>query len=593
MTVSYLVPGGELRARTLVMGGDGALAAAPSRGATRARTSVSIVTAGLVAMALVGCGKERGLADSAGDASADAGTETDADAGSDAGDASGDGQNLDVSGGDGDGEADAESGMGTACEQAEQTKSNQGCTFWAVDLPNAWRVNLASPAPAEQTYAIVVANTATETAAVTVYAGNESTPLQMAMIPGNALHVFTFDDTYGTKARENSFGTAYRVESDYPVTAYQFNPLDNSTEVFSNDASLLFPAHVLDQDYTAVTSDGSRLMENGNLNMNFNAGAFVTVVADEDDTDVTIYPPDGMPVYPGSLAVNLSRGQTFTVLSDDVPGLFADMAGQGNMSGSRVEASKPVAVFSGNVAAFEPVPKAGCCADHVEHQMLPLSAWGRSYVVPLAPPNETNNASDSVRVRLTGSFDGTQLTYTPAAPAGAPAMLNAYETVVFTAPIDFGVSSDKPFSAVSFLQSNEAVTADPTPDDPADNLLFKGDPAMILLPATEQYQDDYVFLVPAAYELNYVTIIRPAGAQIRLDNTDLTAISSWQQIGSVGGTTWQRLHVPVEPGVHIVVSESGDDFAITVVGYSPAVSYGFAGGSGVEFIDFPPFPPVG
>jgi hypothetical protein len=334
-------------------------------------------------------------------------------------------------------------------------------------------------------------------------------------------------------------------------------------------------------------------METGNLNMHFNAGAFVTVVADADDTDVTIYPPEGMPVYPGSLTTTLSRGQTFTVLSDDVPGLFADAAGQGNMSGTRVAASKPVAVFSGNVAAFEPVPKGGCCADHVEHQMLPLSAWGRSYVVTLAPPNESNNVSNPVRVRLTGSFDGTQLTYTPAAPAGAPAELDAYETVVFTAPIDFGVSGDKPFSAVTFLQSNEAVTEDPTPDDPGDNLLFKGDPAMILLPATEQYQDDYVFLVPAAYELNYVTILRPAGASVRLDNLDLTPISSWQQIGAVNGVTWQRIHMPVEPGVHIVGSESGHDLGITVVGYSPAVSYGFAGGSGVEFIDNPPVPPVG
>jgi hypothetical protein len=128
------------------------------------------------------------------------------------------------------------------------------------------RARPTTSAPEEQTYAIVAANTA-----------------DIGTIPPKALYVFAFDNALGIENRESSTGTAYRVESDQPVTVYQFNPLDNSTEVFSNDASLLFPAHVLDRDYTAVTGDGTRL----GLPMDFNAGAFVTVVADQGDTTMT------------------------------------------------------------------------------------------------------------------------------------------------------------------------------------------------------------------------------------------------------------------------------------------------------------------
>ncbi|PCC71775.1 hypothetical protein SAMN02745121_03127 [Nannocystis exedens] len=475
--------------------------------------------------------------------------------------------------------------IGSACQQAEQTQSNQGCLFWAVDLPNAWQVQ-ASPAPEDQTYAIVAANTADAPVAVAVFAGAEQVPLESATIPANALHVFAFDNALGTKNRESSTGTAYRLESDLPVTVYQFNPLDNSTEVFSNDASLLFPAHVLDRDYTAVTGDGTRL----GFPMDFNAGAFVTIVADQDDTTVDIYPTPGVPIYPSATKVNLMRGQTYTLMSNAVMSLFQNEAGQGNLSGTRVAADKPVAVFSGNVASFEPTPQSGCCADHLEHQMLPLSAWGDAYAVISAPPN-SGGGDDPVRVRLTGSFDGTSLTYSPAAPPGAPTTLDAYETVAFTADASFIVAGDRPFAVTEFLLSNEVVTVDPTPEDDADNVGFVGDPAMILVPPLAQFQGEYVFLTPAEYDTHYVTVIRPAGAEVALDGADVTVDGGWQPLGSHDGVAWERAHFALEFGPHRVRAGGDARVGIIVVGYDVAVSYGYAGGSGVEFIGTVPLPP--
>jgi hypothetical protein len=492
---------------------------------------------------------------------------------------------LDIGGAEGMMEAgdDEGPGEGTACEQAAAYNSSQGCEFWATDLPNAWQVGL-SPGAEDQPYGIVVTNTASETATVEIFVGKQGTPIDAAEIAPGALKVFKFGNSLGLDSQGNTTGFAYRVESDLPVTAYQYNPLDNSNPVYSNDASLLFPTHVLDTDYTAITGDALWIV-------NANGGAFVTAVANEDDTTVTFYPPLGITMYAGETTVTLDRGETYTMMSNDVAAVWQEDAGQGNLSGLRVAADKPVAVFSGNVCSWEPTPHQHCCCDHLEHQMLPLTAWGQAYIVSLAPPaSETED--DNVRVRMVGSFDDTTLSYSPSAPPGAPTTLNAYQTVVFTTSTSFVVTGDKPFAVAEFLMSNEAVTVDPTPDNLEDNF-FTGDPAMILVPPSVQFQNEYVFQVPAEYASNWVTVLRPAGAVVELDGADVSNDPTWKNIGVLEGVTWQRGHFSIAFGPHRVESPAAQGVGILVAGYDVAVSFGFAGGSGVEFQDeAPPPPPI-
>ena len=346
-----------------------------------------------------------------GDQSASTGAVT---AGGEAGETVGDGTSnsseggplLDMGGAEGMMEAgdDGGPGDGTACEQAATYHSSQGCEFWAADLPNAWQVTLG-PAAEEQPFGIVVTNTASDPATVEVFVGKQLAPIDSAVVAPGALKVFKFGNSLGLTAQGNTKGLGYRIESDLPVTAYQYNPLDNSNPVYSNDASLLFPTHVLDTDYTAITGDALWMV-------NANGGAFVTAVATEDDTLVTFYPPGGVTMYPGNNVAVLARGETYTMMSNDVAAIWQEDAGQGNLSGLRVESNKPIAVFSGNVCSYEPTPHQYCCCDHLEHQMLPLSAWGKAYIVSTAPPASAT-ADDDVRVRIVGSFDQTALSYSP------------------------------------------------------------------------------------------------------------------------------------------------------------------------------------
>ncbi len=528
---------------------------------------------------LLGCGKEReeSSADvtSLGPTSLGTLDGTDTTGDEDGGDT---GDKLDV-GGPGTMTGAGDDGGGTPCEQAAMAESNQGCEFWAVDLPNAWAGINGSPAPQDQQFAVVVANTASDVpATVQVFAGAGAVPVDSAQVPIGQIHEFRLP-VQNQAPRANTYdGVAYRIESDVPITAYQFNPLDNTVQVFSNDASLLFPTHVLDTDYTAVTGDaillGTDLEPAGD-----NSGAFVSVVATQDGTTVDLYEAWGL--YPGpSKGVVLDRGQVFTAVSLG-PKTYPGLTGDGSLSGSRVVADKPVAVFSGNVATIEPNP-GQCCADHLEHQMLPMVAWGTAYAA--APPPSPQGTSDNpAGYRITGAYDGTPLTYSPAPPPGAPTSIDAYETVRFQTNLPFTVSTsdpNKPFAVTQFLLSNQAIAPSGQP----------GDPAMIALPAAQQYETDYIFLVPAGYTVNYVTAIRPVGAEVMLDGVSVAA-GNWKPLGVIGGVGYEYLHMQVDTGSHSITAD--EPTGIVSVGYSVDVSYGYPGGAGLKVISEVPPPPAG
>jgi hypothetical protein len=50
-----------------------------------------------------------------------------------------------------------------------------------------------------------------------------------------------------------------------------------------------------------------------------------------------------------------------------------------------------------------------------------------------------------------------------------------------------------------------------------------GDPSLIMVPPIEQYRRDYVFLTPDRYAFDYVVVVAPFGAEVRLDGVELLA----------------------------------------------------------------------
>lgn len=458
-------------------------------------------------------------------------------------------------------------GLPPTCDEVADTKTNLGCRFWAVDLPNDSRGTPNSPPAADQQFAVVVANSSSlQTANVSVFMATGATPIASAAVAPDATHTFALAPLNIDAVAPSVDGLAFRIEADVPVTAYQFNPLDNTVPVYSNDASVLLPEHALASDYTAVTAHSILLGSSPDDNDPVLAPAFISVVGIEDGTTVDVSATGQL--LPGPVSQTIDRGQVYTLMSDL----------EVNLSGSRIVADAPVAVFSGNVATNLPRQTGGCCADHIEQQMVPTASWGTSYAA--VPPSAPNGSSDPAEYRIMAAFDGTELLYCPRRPAGAPSQLDAGEGLTFVTGSPFTVSTadpDAPILVTQYLLSQEAL----------DNDDATGDPAMILLAPTEQHEQKTVFAVPNGYARNYVSIYGPR-TDVLLDGEPIPA-GDFEDTGVIRGREYVHVRIRVEAGNHVV--ESSLPVGVSVYGFDEAVSYGFPGGTGVRIVA--PVPPVG
>ena len=124
-----------------------------------------------------------------------------------------------------------------------------GCEYWSVDL-DQYDDPMGDPKNAP--YGVVISNPGSDTATITFEMGNGDTfePVDPT-VPGGSAKQFilpTLNDD-GTGISKKSV----RILGDRPITVHQFNPLDNLSQVASNDASLLLPANVLGTDYYVLT----------------------------------------------------------------------------------------------------------------------------------------------------------------------------------------------------------------------------------------------------------------------------------------------------------------------------------------------------
>ena len=173
-------------------------------------------------------------------------------------------------------------------------------------------------------------------------------------------------------------------------TCYALSEAKELTQGSTREATLLLPLEQLGKEYFVQTypTDGT-------------ATEFI-VVATEDNTKVTIVPTtttvgEHSPSQP--IDVTMSRGQTILVKSaeksPEVPII--------DLSGSSICASKPVAVFNGNVSTKIP-DKDAYSPNHTFEQLIPQNLWGKEFYVSLAAGTKRN------MVQVTASMDGTDVT---------------------------------------------------------------------------------------------------------------------------------------------------------------------------------------
>lgn len=504
------------------------------------------------------------------------------------------------------------------CSEAEANRSYVGCEYWPVDLDNAIEIFPTAPdqlfgcaliAPdadvrddldvcrngnqraglcdipgnncpdgftcekaascvldaKKSPFAIVVSNPQAFTVQVTLEteAGDTQT---MPVDAGQVLTIYPKQMGFGDRSVDHSSSAkkAYRLTSDAPIVAYQFNPLDNE-KVFSNDGSLLVPRHAFDSKYFAMTWQSLQRRNGTPSTHDYNG--YVTVVAWSDGTEVSVTPTAN--VRAGLNGFNaIQAGQTRTFMLDAFQVLNLEATGNGDLTGTLVEASDPalsVGVYAGHEAVLIPNKSGDCCADHLEEMMFPSSTWGTEYAVARS---QSRGMNENDVLRIMAQVDGTSISFSPAPAKGSCPVLDAGEFCTVDIKVDTVVTGSEPILVGHYLKSViQAGIFDAK---------GSGDPGIALAVPTEQFRDSYTFLVPQDYNKQFISVVAGVGKNVTLDGTDVSS----QLTGF--SDSWAGARIKVNPGPHTLSCTGG--CGLEVYGYSDAVSYLFAGGLDLEQI---------
>ncbi len=523
------------------------------------------------------------------------------------------------------------------CEMASQQQSNVGCEYWGADLDNA----VVSPSlnAAAQQYAIVVSNVEPDLPANVTVEQDDSLPgdpdhqtrvVATAVIAAQNLEVFKLGPREVDGSADGTFNTgtgtaltrhAFKVTSNFPIVAYQFNPLDN-VNVFSNDASQLLPVSGLNAGVgrayvvpgwpqtIATTTDPA-------TNFNLDLRAFVAIVATRPDTHVHVQTTARV-IAGGPFASGIAQGaagdavlQPFEVLNLETGDFDADF------TGTLIDADQPVAVFPGSEASDAPIfptlAQRFCCADHLEHQTTPVRAVGKSYALAKMPNRTTaviaaganiGEVDETEYYRVVSVSSGTtHVTTTLPAPWAAFDLAGQGASQIIPSKHDFLLDADK---AAMVLEVQASQDAGGVPRG-----LPGGDPSTALVSPREQWRSDYVLLTPDKYVFDYLVIVAPNGSHVYVDATLLDATNS--EVTPTDGLTdalrgspsppywsyrYQLSYPIIDPtqmppnnilpgkqndGVHHIQADA--PVGVVAYGFDSFVSYAYAGGTQLTVIN--------
>lgn len=460
-------------------------------------------------------------------------------------------------------------------------KSYVGCEYFATVTANA--------VDGVYDFAVTISNSSTTEASVTIE-GGALTQARSIRVPANGVRVEqlpwvdalkpcsvpqTREQCFATLATEVVRTGAYHIRSTVPVTVYQFNPLQytgegNIAEVndnsYSNDASLLLPVNVWTGDYLVASFEPLRGFDPFFGREFFGQGGLIAITASQDDTEVSFTlkaRSQGTPSYERDIEhkIDLNKGDVFQLNSKE-----------GDLTGSRVKANKPIQVIGGHICAF--VPNGEWACDHLEESMFPVETTGRKYVVtaPFLPGTGNNNRAVGREqvVRVIAAEDEATVTFSPAFRETATISRAGDFIELPYHNRDYLIESNKKIIVIQYMVGQQAAPAQSS-----------GDPAMMQSVPTEQYRTSYLFHAPVNYETSWVNVTAPVGASITLDGQVVNP-SNFLSIGDSGFGIYRLELNNNGDGNHTIISDL--PVGISVYGYGQFTSYWYPGGLDLEAI---------
>jgi len=361
------------------------------------------------------------------------------------------------------------------------------------------------------------------------------------LIPGE-ITVFNLPSSVHTGWVAGSVrNNAVRLTAPEEFVAYLVN-----RQTATSDAAMALPVDALGTDYFATT-----------FRARFVIGASdfpqFLVIAPFDDTTVRISPTTRLAGSPsGAFTITLDRGQGFRGEA-----LFRGA----DLTGSRLEADRPVIVFNGDVCAE--VPNSARACDHLFETAHPVRSWGTTALVTNLP----NRPGGSI-YRVVASENDTVVSLD-----GVVQGTLQRGRFLQRGPL----AGNHVFSANRPIFVSQFMTGDTSPG------AIDGDPALANMIPPDQYLEEYTFSTVggAQFSSHFLTLTAPDSSlgSVLLDGApiDPTAFSP------VGSSGFSSVVLPLAEGSH--TTSSPEPHGITVEGLNVFDSYIYPGGARLAVVN--------
>jgi len=253
------------------------------------------------------------------------------------------------------------------------------------------------------------------------------------------------------------------------------------------------------------------------------------IIGTQDDTVVTVTAPLRTPLAPTAGGPVIAPGGifTFTVNDGDCYQLFSANDGD-DLTGTTIDSDGPLAVFSGNISTTYGISANGISSPDLAHeQLVPVAAWGKSYVAAqlIPEPGVCDSMFDppgSSIWTILADVDETRVHFTP--PGGTA-----------TAPADRTLAAGESFHVV--VTGSFAVTAD------KQFLVMQGmdcEPTLSPAVPTSRWLTNYRFAVLPNFD-TMMALARPESEAVYLDNARLE-----DSLFSSVGNGFEVARIPLE-----------------------------------------------
>ena len=316
------------------------------------------------------------------------------------------------------------------------------------------------------------------------------------------------------------------------------------------------------------------------------------VIGTEDDTRVTVIPTSTIIAinydYPPAIVAGFFFGfpdSLNTLTIGRYEALYLQLR-DGDLTGTRIIANKPISVFSGHECGN--IPLTGNPCDHLIEQIPPIDTWGNEVVtVPL----RTRIGGDIIKVIAAHGSTTVNITRTDintGAVTTVPSfILNSGEFREILINDYSLIQSSRPIGVFQFSRSWEVDGVETS------------DPFMLYVPPCEQYRNSFAVATAPFNEtlegtlrggrtayINYTNIAIPAAYsdinQLTINNA-VPSAADFTSIRNTDNTIWgYGAQLLLDAGVQVMSHQNPNaGFGVAAYGFSLQLSWGYTAGQGL------------